>query len=84
MTTTNNNLKPYKVLGMDGTDEDFDVHQEAFDFCEDLDTYPKAVYKRISEKKIGPLNVWARQWDGDEHKLVHLIHASKGYVKVVI
>lgn len=69
----------YKVLGADGTDQDFELHPEAFEFIQKLDCYPKVLYKKLTNTKLGPGTVYAEPFSNQKYNLLHVTHKGKGY-----
>ena len=76
-------MKNYKVLGIDGTDENFSSHDEAMEFVYSLDCHPKGVYKILNNGKLGELNMFAGLFSGECYTLIDA-HRDKGYTRVVI
>ena len=77
-------MSQYKVLGADGTDENFDTHEQAFEFIESLNTWPKILYRIIDDKKLGELNAFSSFFDGENIALLTQVHHHKNYERVVI
>ena len=69
----------YKVIG-EGVEETFEDHSKAFAFAESLEQRPKAVYRILSDNRLGELNTWFEPFSGDCYSILD----NTPYKRVVI